>query len=141
MKKVILIAMLITAGYSKMFGQVVVSDKTGWHKIAEKTVDFKTETDDISVIGADRFQSIKIKVIDAPINIISFVIYFESGDQQNVKIGQNIKNPGETREIVLNGGERDIDKITLKYKTVPNSKDQKAQLEIWGLKTNPDKKK
>ena len=57
-----------------------------------------------------------------------------------VKIGQNIKNPGETRVVSLNGGERSIKKIVLTYKTVPNSKDQKAHLELWGLKTNPDKK-
>jgi hypothetical protein len=143
MKKVILLALLIMAGYTRTSAQVpdvVISDKTGWHKMGETTVDFKKETDKISVLGADRFHSIKIKVEDAPINLISFVIYFESGDNQNVKIGQNIKSSGETRVIALNGGERSIKKITFVYKTIPNNKDKKAHVELWGLKTNPDKK-
>ena|SRR5436190_3338404 len=142
MKNIILLAMLVIAGYSKTLAQVpsvIISDKPGWHKIGETTVDFKTETDEIILIGENRFQSVKIKVIDASINLVSFVIYFESGDNQNVKIGQNIKSPGETRVVAVNGGDRSIKKIKLTYKTMPNSKDEKAHLELWGLK--PEKKK
>jgi hypothetical protein len=142
--KIILFVLLIAANYSKTFAQqpdIVLSDKAGWHKIGETTVDFKTETDEILVLGADRFRSIKIKVTDAPINLISFDIYFESGDKQSVNIGQNIKAAGETREVRLEGDtERSIKKITFMYKTIPNSKDKKAHVELWGLKTNPDKK-
>lgn len=131
------------AGYTRTSAQVpdvVLSDKTGWHKIGETTVDFTTETDKISVLVADRFQSVKIKVTKAPINLVSFVIYFESGDNQNVKIGKDIKSPGETKVVALNGGERSIKKVTFIYKTIPNSKDKKAHVELWGLKTNLDKK-
>ncbi len=144
MKRIILVALLIVAGYVRTYAQepdVVLSDKTGWHKIGETTVDFTTETDKILVLGADRFQSVKIKVTDAPINLISFVIYFESGDNQNVTIGKDIKSPGETEVVVLNGGgERRIKKVTFIYKTIPNNKDKKAHIELWGLKTNLDEK-
>lgn len=142
-EKAILFAMLVIANCSGIFAQqpaVVISDKDGWHKIGETSVDFKTETDEISVIGADRFAHIKIKVTDASIHLESFDIYFESGDKQNVKIGKEIKNAGESRSVDLEGGERGIKKIIFVYHTVPNQKDKKAHVELWGMKTNPDKK-
>jgi len=137
MKKLIVFALIITTGCIKLFGQqpaIVLSDKAGWHKIGETTVDFQKETDEILVIGSDKFSFIKIKVDQAPINLISFDIYFEAGDKQNVAIGEEIKNPGETRVVKLNGGEREIKKIVFMYKTVPNNKDKKAHVELWGMK-------
>ena len=90
---------------------VMVSDAAGWHKIAERTVDFKMDKDEIAVMGSDRFSTIKFKA------------------------------PGESRVIDLKGGsERSIKKIIFVYKTLPNSKDEKAKVEIWGLKTNTVKK-
>lgn len=143
MKNIILLSFLIVSSlrmYSQQPG-IVISDKEGWHKIGETTVDFKTETDEIVVIGADRFAFIKIKVDKEPIDLISFEIYFESGDKQIVTIGKEFKAPGETRVVQLNGGERSIKKVVFTYKTVPNSKDKKAHVELWGMKTNSDKKK
>ncbi len=144
MKKIVIIAMLAFAGtYNVAMAQqpaVMLSDKTGWHKIGETTVNFQKETDEISVIGADRFASIKFKIEDAPIDLISMEIYYESGDKQDVKINMPIKAPGESKIIDLNGGERSLKKIIFKYKTLPNRKDVKAHVEILGLKTNTDKK-
>jgi len=137
MKK-ILFALLITAFCTKTFAQqpaVVINDKEGWHKIGTTTVDFQAETDEIIVIGADRFAFIKIKIEDAPVNLVSFDIYFENGEKQNVTIGKEIKNPGETRVVQINGGERRIKKVVFLYKTVASSMD-KAKVELWGLKTN-----
>lgn len=142
MKKIIL-ALLTIATYTTTQAQqpnVVMSDKTGWHKIGETTADFKTEVDEIMVVGADRFGYIKIAVTDASINLESFDIIFENGEKQNVVIGKVIKHPGETRTVQLNGGEREIKKIVYRYKTVPNNADKKAHIELWGMKTNPDKK-
>lgn len=121
---------------------VVLSDKSGWHKIGETTVNFKTENDEILVIGANRFSAIKIKVTDAPVNFKSFDIYFNKGDMQSVAIGENIKAQGETRVIQLDGkGERIIRKVTFRYNTAAGNAGNRAHLELWGLKTNPDKKK
>ena len=120
---------------------IVLSDAAGWHKIGEKTVDFKMERDEISVIGADRFSMIKFKVTEAAIQLVSLEIAYESGDKQDVTVNQAIKTPGESRTFDLKGGsERSIKKIIFVYKTLPNSKDEKAHVEIWGLKTNTDKK-
>lgn len=144
MKKLMMITMLaLGAGYAEVQAQqpaVVVSDKTGWHKIGETKVDFTKDKDEVVVMGSDRFATIKFKVTDAPIEITDIEIYYESGDNQKVTLGTSIKSPGESRTIDLNGGERALKKIVFMYKTIPNYKDKKAHVEIWGNKTNADKK-
>jgi len=143
MKKALMIILLAVAGsFSAANAQqpaVITSDKTGWHKIGETTVNFQKEKDEILVLGADRFASIKFKVTDAPIDLKDLEVYYESGDKQDVKINMPIKMAGESRVIDLNGGERNLKKIVFVYKTLPNRKDEKAHVEIWGLKTNTDK--
>ncbi len=147
MKKILMIALVVIAGsYGIVCAQqtketkVVISDKTGWHKIGESTVNFQTERNEISVLGSDRFASIKFKVTEAPIELLDLEVYFETGDIQNIKVNTNVKAPGESKEIMLNGGERNLKKVVFIYKTLPNRKDVKALVELWGLKTNTDKK-
>lgn len=143
MKKVVMMMMLAVASCGAAFAQkpeVITSDKTGWHKIGETTVDFKKDNDEIVLFGADRFATIKFKVTDAPIDLISLEIVYESGDNQMVSVNMPIKAPGESRTIDLKGGERNVKKIKFVYKTLPNHKDEKAHVEIYGLKTNTDKK-
>ena len=137
---IIMIAMAII--YGKAIAQqpaVMVSDQKGWHKIGETTVNFQKDHDEIVVMGADKFSSIKFMVKDAPIDLMDLEIYYESGDNQSVEVNASIKAPGESKTIKLNGGERNLKKIVFVYKTLPNRKDTKAHVEIWGLKTNTDK--
>jgi hypothetical protein len=145
MKTVIMIVALAIAGcINTIHAQhptVVVSDKTGWHKIAETTVSFKKESEEIIVLGADKFASIKLKVKDAPIDLVNLDIYFKDGKKQHVNIAMPIKTEGETRVIDIDGGERDIKKVEFVYKTLPNRDDEKAHVELWGMKTNADKDK
>ena len=145
MKKLVaIICITVLGNLGHAFAQkpeVIMSDKTGWHKIGKTTVDFSKEKEEISVLGADRFAKIKFKVEKAPINLISLEVYFESGDKQDIVVNSKIKAPGESRVIDLNGGERSLKRIVFVYKTMPNNKDKKAQVEIWGLKTNTDRKK
>ena len=92
MKKVILIAMLVIAGYSRTYAQVVISDKTGWHKIGENTVDFKTETDEILVIGADRSNRSRLKFLSMPQLIwyhLSFIL--KAVTFRTSKLGKTLK--------------------------------------------------
>lgn len=140
MKKLFLV-LIIFAAQTQMWAQkpkIVTSDKTGWHKIGETTVDFKTETDEILVIGANRFKSLKINVKEAAINLVSIDIYFEKGANQSVAIGQEIKAQGESRVIPLDGNtERNVKKVIFRYKTITAAGDgnKKARVELWGLKT------
>jgi hypothetical protein len=120
---------------------VVVSDKTGWHKIGETTVDFSKESDEVDVMLADKFASLKFKVTDAPIELMDLDVVYEDGVKQNISIGYSIKAAGESsKEIDIKGaGEKAIDKILFRYRTLPNRKEKKAHVEIYGKKTNVDK--
>ena len=141
MKKLVLM-LLFAAGSATMMAQspkVVVSDKDGWHKIGETTVSFDKEADKIPILVANRFAAIKIKVTEAPIRLESFDIYFDNDEKKSVKIGQEIKNEGET-SVVTFDGEKNIKSIDFFYHTIGQGKDKKAHVEVWGLKTNPDKK-
>jgi hypothetical protein len=140
MKKTVLIILLAMAGsYGKLIAQtpaVMLSDKTGWHKIGESQVAFAKDRDEISVIGADRFSAIKFVVTEAPIDLQELEVYYERGDKQVIKVHTPIKAGSESRVIDLKGNERELKKIVFVYKTLPNRKDEKAHVEIWGLKTN-----
>lgn len=136
--------LLLVASYSSLSAQtpqpkVVISDKDGWHKIGESKVDFKSDSDKILILVANRFSALKIKVTEAPINLQSFVIYFDNNETKNVAIGQEFKEPGETKKVDL-GGEKNVKKIEFTYKTLGNQQDKKAHIELWGFKTNPSKK-
>jgi hypothetical protein len=143
MKKMIMLVLLFMAiVYGSVNAQsVVVSDKTGWHKIGSRTIDFKNDKDEITVIGADRFSSIKFKINDAPVNLKNVEVYYESGDNQNIEVNSPIGPEMESKAYDLNGGERNLKKISFDYNTLPNIKDEKAEIEVWGLKTNTDEKK
>ncbi len=143
MKKIfVIVTIALTVSFGTAKAQtpaVIMSDKTGWHKIGENIVGFERDRDEIMVMGADRFASIRFKLTDASIELISLEVYYESGNKQEINVNSKIKAPGESRVIDLNGGERNLKKIVFVYKTLENNKDQKAHVEVWGLKTNTDK--
>ncbi len=143
MKKIILALGILLTGCISASAQkasVIMNDRTGWHKIAETTVNFEKEKDEILVLGADRFASIRFKVTDAPVELKKLEVYYESGDNQEINVNKVILMGRESGNIDLNGGERNLKKVVFHYHTVPNTNDKKAHLELWGLKTNPDKK-
>ena len=142
MKNLTIISLLLLSLCSTAIAQkqsaVVVSDKTGWHKIGETTVDFKKERDQIMIIGSNKFANISLKVLDEPIDLRDMDIFFENGDSQKVKINSPIQAGSETSGIAIRGGERQIKKIEFEYKTLANRKGQKAHVEIYGYKSNED---
>ena len=142
MKKSLILVLLAVAGsYGIATAQmpaVQISDKTGWHKIGETTVDLQKERDEVAVIGADRFAALKIRVTDAPVELTDLEIYFEDDTRQNVQLRTMMKAGAESRIINIEGGEKDLEKIVFLYKSTANASDEKASIEIWGKKTNED---
>lgn len=137
MKKAIFIAFAFVL--ATFFAQaqkpgIVTSTKPGWHKIGETTASFKTESESISVIGADRFKAIKLKATDASVNIEKLQIFYESGAVQESPVRNELKPGDETRTIDLKGPSEEIKKVEFVYKTVPNTEHEKAHIELYGLK-------
>jgi hypothetical protein len=145
MKKSVLLLFVMVATRiisAQAQGGVVISSAPGWHKIGEKTASFNMESESIMVMGEDKFKALKLKVADAPINILSIDIYFESGDVQPVILKSQLKAGEETREIAISGGGRQLKKVVFVYKTMPKSENEKALnsekenalVELYGLK-------
>ena len=137
MKKSVVIFLILFVAFVGAFAQspgVVTSAKPGWHKIGEVRASFKTENESIIVLGRDAFKSIKLMVTDAPINIQNIQVFYESGDPEDISVRSELKAGAETRVIDLKGGTRELKKVVFTYKTLPNAKDQKAHVELYGLK-------
>ena len=111
----------------------MLSDKPGWHKIGEVKADFKMENQSISVLGKDKFKSILLKVTDAPINIEGIQVFYESGDMEEFDVKNELKAGAETKKLDMKGGSQEIKKVTFTY-TLPNQQDEKAHVELYGLK-------
>jgi hypothetical protein len=111
---------------------VVVSKKEGWHKIGETTASFKMENESIVVMGADKFKSIRLKVTDAPLNIMMLQVYYEGGEVEDIPVKSDLKAGAETRVIAIK--EKPLKKVSFTYKTTPNGEQDKAHVELWGMK-------
>jgi len=162
MKKIILILSLTSAIISTSVAQtpgVVVSDKPGWHKIAERHVNYKTDRDEIVMVGNRHFKQIKIKVEDAPINLTSFEVYYSNDTKKEIAVNKML-NIGEETAVTDIDNTQALKKVVLVYNTVGTvTKDvttktttnkageketekereretekERAEVEIWGLK-------
>jgi hypothetical protein len=114
--------------------EVITSDKDGWHKIGEAKVNFKTEKDKFIVMGADRFKKIQVRVKDAPIHIEDMEIRYDGGGKEDVSIRSNLGANTKSKIIDLRNASAELKSVTFVYRTVPNSKAEKAEIELWGLK-------
>jgi hypothetical protein len=141
MKKIILIAMLAFAPalfVSKVYAQkpsAVVSDKPGWHKMAETIADFNKERDEILVVGRDSYKALKLKVTDAPIHIYKMtIVYGQDMGQEEVAMGEvpgELMANGESKVINLkNGANKNIQKVVYSYRSVGHNKAVEGKADV-----------
>jgi hypothetical protein len=87
-------------------------------------------------LGADEFTALKIKVSEAPLHIERLQIFYESGDMEEIDVRDHFGDGGESRAIQLKHPDKDIKKVAFTYKTKPNAGGEKADIDLYGLKTN-----
>ena len=139
MRKIIVLSLMLLAILitNRAFAQkpaVVASDKPGWHKIGEIKADFKLQEESIAVLGKDKFNSIKLKVTDAPLNLEKVTVLYESGNIEEIEVANNLQAGAETKEIPLKYPDNEIQKVTFRYKTEPNYRGEKGHVELYGYK-------
>jgi hypothetical protein len=137
MKNVIALIVVLFAFAKVSFAQepgIVASDKAGWHKIGEVKADFKTETDGISVMGKDKFKSIKLKITDAPIDISKVIVYYENEKSEEIPAVGMIKAGGETKTYTLKYPNESLKKVVFTYKSEPSYQGDKSHVELFGMK-------
>jgi hypothetical protein len=140
MKKLMVVTLMavsawtVNSSYAQKPG-VVLGNEPGWQKIGETVASFKSQDESISVLGADEFAAIKIKVEDAPLHIERMQVFYESGDMEEIDVQKKIQAGEESSVFKLQHPDRDILKVAFTYNTVPNSSGEKAGVELFGLKT------
>lgn len=135
---VITCVILVTTCFSKVFAQkpaVVTTNEPGWHHIGHTTASFKMQNESISVLGADEFSAIKIKVSEGPLHIERLQVFYESGDMEEIDVRNHFHAGSESRAINLKHPDRDIKKVAFTYNTESNAKGEKADIDLYGLKT------
>lgn len=86
-----------------------------WTELAVRDVADRTDHDAISLPGNRHFDHIKLCVYRNPIRFYDLRIDYRNGGSQDANVRARI-NPGQcTRAIDLNGGERNIDRISMTY--------------------------
>ena len=124
---------------SKVFAQkpaVVGSNEPGWTHIGQTTASFKMQNESISVLGADEFTALKIKVTEAGLQLERMQVFYESGDMEEIELKDHFASGTESRTINLKHPDRDIQKVAFTYRTDPNTRGDKADIELYGLKTD-----
>src|SRR6266496_1814091 len=76
---------------------ILTSDKPGWHRIGELTMNEKADTAAAEIIGADSFSAICIKASKGNVNIYEADIYFEEGLPQCLALEQQLKEGRQTK--------------------------------------------
>lgn len=135
MKKLIVIIMVVMA--SQAYAQkpaLIVSDKDGWMKISEVSVNFKTDKDEIVVLGADKFKSLKFKVTQGAIDLHDLEVYYSDGTKEDIQVRTPIVENQESKVIDLKGKEQELKKVVFVYHTLKDSSSDKAHVELYGLK-------
>ena len=87
------------------------------------------------MLGKDQFKSLKLKVTDAPINIESVQVVYESGEKEDLTVQSELQAGNETKVLDLKNSSKEIDKVVFKYKTMPSYRNEKAHVELYGLKS------
>jgi hypothetical protein len=124
--------------YAKVFAQkpaVVGNNEPGWTHIGHTTASFKSQNESIIVLGADEFTALKIKVTEAGLQLNRMQVFYESGDMEEIDLKNHFSSGTESRNIQLKHPDRDIKKVAFTYNTSPNASGDKADIDLYGLKT------
>jgi vacuolar-type H+-ATPase subunit H len=115
---------------------VVADSKPGWHRIGGLQASFKKQNEAIHIMGNDEFTALKLRVEDGPIHIERMQVFYESGDMENIDVKKEMQKGESSGALQLKHAGRDISKISFTYHSAANNKSDKAEIEIYGLKTN-----
>jgi hypothetical protein len=141
MKKIVITILMVLAVtfYTKVFAQkpaIVGTNEPGWTHIGQTKASFKMQNESIAVLGADEFTALRIKISDATLQIERLQVFYESGDMEDIDVRDHFHAGMESGVIPLKHPDRDIQKVAFTYKTAANSNGDKAEIDLYGLKTN-----
>jgi len=114
-----------------------------WYKLGSRKVDFKKETDTISVGAKEgRFSALKFDVNRANLEMYNIVVTFGNGETFSPDTRIKFKKNSLSRTIDLPGKARVIQKVKFVYKSKAKRKTgfKKAKIDVFGKRNKNAKK-
>jgi hypothetical protein len=88
----------------------------GWILLGERTVSDARDHDVIAVTAArGDFRRLQLRVLDRPVQFHSVKVHFANGETQELELREVIRAGGRSRAIDLEGRDRVIRSIELRY--------------------------
>jgi hypothetical protein len=147
MKKV-LMSVLFTIGILNLVSAQQTSssksDDMKWEKIGQTTINlsenygiFDWDRDRVETVNAnDKYSEIKFRAKDSKVNLTDVVVQYDNGKKEDLKMDATISANSDSKPLKLDTRE-DLDKVTFSFlKDNIAPKDDKAVVEIWGLKAD-----
>ncbi|MEH0155900.1 DUF2541 domain-containing protein [Limibacter armeniacum] len=108
----------------------------GWIKIATKTVNFQSETDEVKPSSGEADVSkIKIKCIQGTVKIKDITIEMDDGKDSSPTVVGVLTKGQSSRVIDLPGKDNKLKKVKFKYDSMGKVViSKRAKVEIWGKK-------
>ncbi|MCH4823859.1 hypothetical protein ML462_11820 [Gramella lutea] len=109
-----------------------------WKKLAEKSVAFKSETDNVNLVGNERnVDKIKIKCVQGTVQLKELTIIMENGKEKKYDakgIGVMTKGMSSMGYAVPDKDDK-VKRVELKYDSKGSiALNKRAKVEIWGKK-------
>ncbi|TNE57930.1 MAG: DUF2541 family protein [Alphaproteobacteria bacterium] len=121
----------LTAALSISFVSSAWADD--WVKLGTRDVSDRTETDTIQLSGHRDFKKLKFCVKRNPVSFKDVDVYYQNGGHQDISLRSRINAGDCTRVIDLDGGDRDITRIVMRYEET-SRKRAHATVVVWGKK-------
>lgn len=110
-----------------------LAQKDRWVTLGSLHVGDRAERDTLNVgVKRGRFEAVRLGAKGRAIQFHDLKIHFENGDVQDVSVRNVVKAGDWTRAIDLEGGDRNIDKIVLRYDAQTARRGRGARILIRG---------
>ncbi|MGP0095135.1 MAG: hypothetical protein ACLPKB_35060 [Xanthobacteraceae bacterium] len=109
-------------------------DDRAWVQLGCRDVSLSMERDVIDVGRREGgFTAIQLKASGNDVEMLELKIIYSNGDPDEIPVRSVVRAGSQVGPFDLNGRERSIDRVELRYKTMPNFRGQ-AQICVEGLK-------
>jgi len=120
--------------------QEVVASKSGapgtWQELGTITVKSELNHDDVVLAGFSEYRSIKLKAVDAPVQIVNMNVIWFDGKVDHLNVKFDLPAGAESRVIDLKGSRttKKIRRVTIWYKNDSTVAIGMAKVTLLGMK-------
>lgn len=133
LKLVLLIAFIVVA-HSFRANPTASLAIDNWRELGSVKAGHNGDHDRIDINGPhDSFRKLKFRVSNSPLNMKKMVVTYDGGAPENIEVRNNIPKGGESREIDLRGGKRNLKSVEFWFET-QGILNGKAEVTLYGSK-------